>query len=122
MSDWTVVIVSYNTRELLARALASVKAHAPGAAVWVVDNASDDGSADMVKADFPQAGLIENQANLGFARANNLAFEKIGSTYVLLLNPDAMLTAGALEALGEVIAVLWRSRSSPPGNSAMPGS
>jgi GT2 family glycosyltransferase len=96
----TAVVVSYNTREELRRCLASLRAHAglPGQVV-VVDNASTDGSADMVTAEFPEARLLRNRENLGFSRANNQGLREATAAYALLLNSDAELMAGALPAL-----------------------
>ena len=99
--DLSVVVVSWNTRDLLAECLASLFHHPPAAAweVWVVDNASSDGSAAMVRDRFPAAHLIENQANLGFAAANNQGFRQSAGRYVLLLNSDARVRLGALDAM-----------------------
>ena len=116
--DLSVVIVSYNVRELLERCLASVSSkqysvfskrtlaqslnteHCPlSTEVFVVDNASHDGSAAMVRAKFPEVHLIENATNRGFAAANNQAFALTRGRYVLMLNPDTEVRAGALETL-----------------------
>lgn len=88
--DLSVVIVSYNTKELLAGCLKSVKIAAKNleAEVFVVDNNSHDGSAQMVKKDFPWVKLMENADNLGFSKANNQAIKKARGKYVLILNPD----------------------------------
>jgi N-acetylglucosaminyl-diphospho-decaprenol L-rhamnosyltransferase len=97
-----IIIVSYNTRELLRRCLDSLRLARLPVRPVVVDNASDDGSAELVRRDFPEATLIESGANLGFARANNLGLRQVlpeQPDYVLFLNPDAELTAGALETL-----------------------
>jgi N-acetylglucosaminyl-diphospho-decaprenol L-rhamnosyltransferase len=90
--DVSVVIVSYNTRTLLDGCLRSVLA-STGVLVetWVVDNASLDGSADHVAADFPAVRLIRNAANRGFAAANNLALAAATGRYLLLLNPDTVV-------------------------------
>ena len=66
MARVDIIIVSFNTRDLLRACLASVRAHAPGAHAIVVDNASHDGSADMVVTDFPEATLVRSAENLGF--------------------------------------------------------
>lgn len=100
--DLSIIIVSWNTRELLADCLASIRAHPPvvGAyEIWVVDNASHDGSADMVRQEFPEVRLIESGGNLGFAGGNNLAIERSNGRYILLLNPDTALLPGALTEL-----------------------
>jgi N-acetylglucosaminyl-diphospho-decaprenol L-rhamnosyltransferase len=97
-----VIIVSYKVRDLLRACLAATYAslaRAPElqATVWVVDNASEDGSAELVASEFPQATLIARQDNIGFAGGNNLALRALGfgggdalrPDLVLLLNPDA---------------------------------
>lgn len=107
--DLVTVTVSYNTRDLLADCLDSVFAdlEASGlvAEVWVVDNASVDGSAEMVRRQYPAAHLIAHGENLGFAAANNLALDRMGlgeettPRYVLFLNPDTRVVEGALRAM-----------------------
>ncbi|MBI2953400.1 MAG: glycosyltransferase family 2 protein [Chloroflexi bacterium] len=106
MLDLSVAIVSYNTRELLRDCLRSVFACAscPGRKplsleVWVVDNASPDGSAAMVRRDFPAVKLIENDANAGFAAATNQALRGAAARHVLLLNPDTVVQGDALQRL-----------------------
>jgi len=94
------VIVSYNTRDLLERCLADLHAQAEvDLHTIVVDNASTDGSAGLVRERFPGVDLIELEENAGFARANNVAFERCRGDYVLLLNSDAFLAPGALGTL-----------------------
>lgn len=97
----SVIIVNYNTKDLLRQCLASVFKHAAGIAaeVFVVDNASSDGSSEIVKNNYPQARLIENKENLGFAKANNQALKLMSGEFALLLNSDALLKEGALEIL-----------------------
>ena len=97
----SIVIVSWNTRELLRECLESVREHPPGCSfdVWVVDNASSDGSADMVRESFPDVRLIANEENLGFAAANNQAIAESRGEFVLLLNSDAAVRSGAIDAL-----------------------
>ncbi len=95
-----VVVVSWNTRDLLRAALTSIQAAGEDQSVrtYVVDNASEDGSPAMVRAEFPHATLIENPRNEGFGSANNRAFEVGGEVEdaYLLLNSDAELCPGAL--------------------------
>lgn len=88
--DLSVVIVSYNTKELLADCLRSVSIAAKTikTEVFVVDNNSRDGSAQMVKNNFPQVKLIANRDNRGFSKANNQAIKLARGKYVLILNPD----------------------------------
>lgn len=93
-----VAIVSYNTREHLRACLASICADAPREVI-VVDNASSDGSVEMLAASFPQVTLLANRANPGYGAAANQAIAGCASPYVLLLNSDTLLRPGALAAL-----------------------
>ncbi len=96
--ELTVCIVSWNTRQLLSDCLESVFAD-PRSNRWeviVVDNASSDGSAEMVAERYPRAGLIASPKNLGFARANNLAMGRAAGACFLLLNSDTRVHPGAL--------------------------
>lgn len=97
--DVSVVIVSFNTRELLAQCLQSIQDTAGGvrAEIIVVDNGSADGSVELVERDFPAVRLIRSAENLGFAAANNRGFDGAKGEFVLLLNPDTELHQGALE-------------------------
>ena len=96
----TIILVSWNTRDLLRWALRSVRDHAAMPVhMVVVDNASSDGSPEMVRAEFPEATLIVNPDNRGFGQANNQGFAASDEPLVLLLNSDAELTPGALPAL-----------------------
>ncbi len=99
--DLSIVIVSYNTRALLLQCLESVYRTVGRVRfeVWVVDNASSDGSVEAVNKRYPDVLTIKNKENRGFAAANNQALRKMNGRYALLLNSDAMLTAGALEKL-----------------------
>ena len=94
--DLSVIIVSWNVRELLADCLASVHANAPDAEVIVVDSASSDGSASMVRERFPWVTLIAKRENVGFTRGNNIALARARGRYLLLLNPDTVVHGDAL--------------------------
>ncbi len=106
MLDLGIVIVSWNTRDLLRDCLKSVQASAGVTTrVIVVDNASADGSADMVRQEFPDVTVIANTDNLGFPAANNQGFRALGfeqgcgddvPRYALALNPDTVLPPDAL--------------------------
>lgn len=93
MTDPTlsVVIVNYNTRELLKRCLESLAAHAPAAQLIVVDNASRDDSVAMLEADFPGVDLVTSAENVGFAPANNLGIVRARGDFIVLLNSDTEL-------------------------------
>jgi GT2 family glycosyltransferase len=134
MTRLSIVIVSWNTSALLARCLQSIRQEierwsvgtlkAPAletpaletpaletpevetsaVEVLVVDNASHDGSAEMVQRCFPWARLLQSGANLGFAAGNNLAFRACSGEYVWLLNPDTELMPGALPPLVDFLA------------------
>jgi GT2 family glycosyltransferase len=116
MTDLAIIIVSWNVKAMLAACLGSVEMDLATSRVtgeiWVVDNASSDGSAEMVRCDFPKVRLIASQTNLGFAGGNNAALRAIGFTgpgeaqpnpdlpqAVLLLNPDTEVHPGALQTL-----------------------
>jgi len=108
MSRLAVVIVSWNVRELLASCLrslfADLKQSALAADVWVVDNASTDGTAELVANAFPEVRLIASDENLGFAAGNNRALRAIlrhpnPFSAVWLLNPDTVVKAGATRSL-----------------------
>jgi GT2 family glycosyltransferase len=101
----SVVIVNWNVRDLLRRCLASVLGSAPGAsaAVIVVDNASSDGSVEMVRAEFPQVTLIANTHNRGFPAAINQGIAAAQGRYVLLLNADTKVLDDALATLARYL-------------------
>ncbi len=119
MLDLGIVIVSYNTRDLLRACLQSVYASQVDFAfdVCVVDNASPDGSAEMVAAEFPQTRLIANAENVGYPRANNQGLRAFGfkdapsneppansPTFALLLNPDTEVPPDALARMLEFMS------------------
>ncbi|OQB39862.1 MAG: N-acetylglucosaminyl-diphospho-decaprenol L-rhamnosyltransferase [Candidatus Latescibacteria bacterium ADurb.Bin168] len=99
--DLSVVILSYNVRAYLALAIRTAlqATRSLAAEIIVVDNASQDGSADMVAADFPEVRLIRSDRNLGFSGGNNLGIRVARGRYVLLLNPDVIVHPRAFEAL-----------------------
>lgn len=99
--DISIVIVNWNTKGLLLDCLASVYALVRDVTfeVFVVDNASSDGSVEAVRAQYPQVNVIQNEQNLGFATANNKALRIMQGKYALLLNTDAVVTEGAIARL-----------------------
>jgi GT2 family glycosyltransferase len=109
--DLTVIIVNYNTRALTLAALRTLYAttKATSFRTVVLDNASNDGSADAIAAAFPQVELIRSEENLGFSRANNLVAEAAETEWLLLLNPDTECHDGAVDNL------LAFARANPQG-------
>ena len=115
LADLSIIIVNWNVRELLRYCLLAVTSSSdlfvPGAGyilfdeqryrgeIIVVDNASRDGSADMIRSQFPWVKLIANSDNLGFTAANNQGLEQASGRYVLLLNPDTRVAPDALRRL-----------------------
>lgn len=97
----TIAVVSWNTRDLLARCLESLEPEAEhgNAEVWVVDNASDDGSPELVAERFPWARLVASEENLGFGRAVNLVARQTTSAWIAPANADVALHPGALDRL-----------------------
>jgi len=97
----SIVIVNYDTRNILRECLASIYQHPPSASfeVLVVDNASPDGSGEMVQHEFPQVRLLLLSENTGFARANNLGLQEARGDLLLLLNSDTRVLAGSLDGL-----------------------
>jgi len=95
----SLIMLSFNTRELLRKSLSSLLTISAqtDAEIIVVDNASHDGSADMVAADFPQVRLIRAPQNLGFAGGNNLGREAARGEFLVLVNSDAFIESGALQ-------------------------
>lgn len=95
------IIVNWNTKALLLQCLDSIRETAAGIAheIWVVDNASTDGSIEALQVHYPEVHLVRNEVNLGFAAANNQAFFRMAGRYAILLNSDARLLHGAARAL-----------------------
>ena len=100
MPDLSVIIVSYNTREMLRACLLSLR-ESQGVAleIIVVDNASSDGSADMVERDFPEVILLPQTLNTWYCGGNNIGIDRASADYALLLNPDTEVAPDALVKL-----------------------
>ena len=101
----SVLIVNWNTRELLRACLRSIHKFSPTEPyeVIVVDNASTDGSAAMVRAEFPDVKLIESETNTGYARGNNIAFSAAQGDFLLTLNPDTEQADGVLQGAVDML-------------------
>ncbi len=99
--DLTVSIVNHNGRQFLEKCIGSVFAAAGGmeCEVFVVDNCSEDGSAEFVRKEFPRVTLMENESRAGFAANHNRVLRRAAGEFVLLLNNDTEVKPGALEAL-----------------------
>jgi len=101
MVDLSIIIVSWNTKKLLLSCVRSVFEDLRGISgeVIVVDNGSQDGSGNEVKNAFPLINLVENERNLGFAKAVNQGLQKASGKYLLLVNPDTEVKNGAIKQL-----------------------
>ena len=99
--DISVIIVNYNVRDFLSNALTSLQKSLKGfqSEIIVVDNASDDGSVDLLKKNFPKVRLIANTKNLGFAKANNQALTLSKGKHILLINPDTLVQENTVREL-----------------------
>lgn len=101
MCDLSIIIVSWNTKDLVRDCLNSIKksTHSTSYEIFLVDNNSSDGTAEMVKGEFKDVKLIANKTNNGFAKANNQAIEISDSKYIILLNPDTIVKDNALDEM-----------------------
>lgn len=97
-TDVSIIIVSFNTRDMLRDCIVSIKQKTLGCSyeVIVVDNDSHDGSVEMLRNEFPEVRVIEAGSNLGFGRANNLGMEQALGKYIFLLNSDTLLLNDAV--------------------------
>jgi len=97
--DLSIIIVSYNTKNLLSQSLFSIYRNALGVnfEIIVIDNGSRDDSIQMLKENFPKVILVDNEQNLGFAKANNEGLLIAQGEFVLFLNPDTLILPGALK-------------------------
>ena len=103
----STIIVNWNTKDLLEMCLELIYGVQidGGHEIFIVDNASTDGSQQMVEQQFPHTQLIKNSENLGFATANNQAMRSCNGEYILLLNSDTLVLPGALESMIEFMDV-----------------
>lgn len=99
MYDVSIIILSWNVRDLLRACLCSLPLDDPSIEVIVVDGGSSDGSPDMVRAEFPAARLMTRTDNLGYSRGNNLGLAAAGGRYLFVLNPDTEVLPGCVAAL-----------------------
>ena len=103
MSHLTVIIVNYNVRSYLEQSLLSIQNALQyiSSEIIVVDNASTDGSVEMVRSQFPGVIVIDNDKNVGFARANNMALQQVQGDFIVLLNPDTLVRRDTFTVLLE---------------------
>jgi len=103
--DISVVIVGWNARHYLELCLESLADAPPrrNMEIIVVDNASSDGSSEMVKDRFPHVKVIRSEENLGFAKGNNVAIRQCQGRYIALVNPDVIVFPGCLDALADFL-------------------
>lgn len=99
--DLSIIIISWNVRDLLRDCLRSIERHTHRCTydVWVVDNGSQDGTPAMLREDFPTVNVIANAENIGFARATNLAYTRATGRTIALLNPDTVLLNDAFDRM-----------------------
>jgi len=97
----SVIVISYNSREMTLACLLALSADLAGlsADIWLVDNASTDGSVEAIRNEYPTINIIANTDNIGFGAANNQAFERAKGDFFLLLNSDAFPIPGAIRAM-----------------------
>lgn len=97
--DLSVIIVNYNTKDLLKQTIQSVIDNTKGIEyeIFVTDNASSDGSVEMLKEEYTQVKLIESKENLGFPKGNNIAIKRASGRYILLLNSDTKVIGSCLQ-------------------------
>ena len=103
--DISVIIVAWNAKPYLELCLASLAEAPPRRSmeIIVVDNASADGSADMIESRFPEVKLIRSNENLGFAKGNNVGIRQCQGRYIALVNPDVIVFPGCLDALADFL-------------------
>jgi GT2 family glycosyltransferase len=103
--DISVVIVGWNASHYLKLCLESLAAAPPcrSMEVFVVDNASTDGTAEMIASEFPRVKLIKSAENFGFSRGNNVAIRQCQGRYVALVNPDVIVLPGCLDTLADFL-------------------
>jgi len=99
--DLSVIIVNYNVKEFLQNLLYSVEKASTNITkeIIIVDNASDDGSVEFIKEKFPSVKLIENKKNIGFGKANNQALEIATGKFILLINPDVVVSEDTFDKM-----------------------
>lgn len=100
-TDLTIIIVNYNVKEFLAHLLFSIRraSHHLDIKIFIVDNASSDGSQEYITERFPEVNYIYNEENVGFGKANNQVIREANSRYTLLVNPDVIISEDTLTTM-----------------------
>lgn len=103
MTDLSIIIVNYNVKEFVQNLLYSIEKARQNynIEIFVIDNASDDGSVEIIREKFPYVNLIANKTNIGFGAANNLAMSKSSGRYLLLINPDTIVKEDTFQKMIE---------------------
>src|SRR5258708_28427908 len=103
MIQLSIIIVTWNAKKYVTECLDSLQAYTnnPNAEIIVVDNASTDGTPELVRDSYPGVTLIRNEENLGFAKANNIGIRKSTGEYVCLINSDVHVLDGCVEKVVE---------------------
>src|SRR5579862_4543626 len=103
--DLSIIVVTWNAKKFVDENFGSILADLKGISseVIAVDNASSDGTADMIAAGFPEVKLIRSPKNLGFSRANIVAINQSSGKYVCLVNPDVRVLPGCFRSLMEYL-------------------
>ena len=101
--DLSIIIVNYNVKEFLQNLIHSIEKASSNLTkeIFIIDNASDDGSVEFIREKFPQIKLIANQKNLGFGKANNLGLNEASGKYLLMINPDTIVAEDTFEKMIE---------------------
>lgn len=99
----SIIIVNWNTRQLLLQCLSSIRTHAAHCEVLVVDNGSTDGSHTAIEHEFPEVRIIRHAENKGYARANNAGVRAAAGEYLLFLNSDTILMADTVALLSKLL-------------------
>ncbi|MBK7228340.1 MAG: glycosyltransferase [Ignavibacteriales bacterium] len=99
--DLSIIIVNYNVKEFLQNLIHSIEKASSNLTkeIFIIDNASDDGSVDFIKEKFPQIKLFANQKNLGFGKANNIGLKEATGKFILLINPDTIVAEDTFEKM-----------------------
>lgn len=106
----TILVLNYKTRGLLRQFLKGLNIHPPKTSheVIVVDNASEDGSVEMLQSEFPNVKLIQNKNNIGYPKGNNIGIRAARSKYILLMNSDIVITNG--NAIDDLVSIMEQQK------------